>query len=77
MFENPEDARMTSEQYGRQIDANNSGFENTELGNDGNENAASSSHLASPLTEEEIVKRVGEQNYRNMNDDNTSASINS
>ena len=78
MFGKPDEARMTreeSEQYGRQIDAENARYEHVELENDNN--ARSSSHLISPLTEVEIVKRVGEQNYRNMNDDKTSASINS
>lgn len=78
MFKKPEDARMTreeSEQYGRQIDAKNARYEHVELENDNN--AISSSHLVTPLLEEEIIKRVGEQNYRNMNDDKTSASINS
>jgi hypothetical protein len=78
MFNKPEDARMTreeSEQYGRKIDAKNARYENVELESD--TNTITSSQLGSSLTEEEIVKRVGEQNYRNMNDDKTSASINS
>jgi len=77
MFKKPEDARMTleeSEEYGRNTDAKNARYEIVELENDNNNNATSSSP---PLTEKEIVKRVGEQNYKNMNDDKTSASINS
>lgn len=77
MFNKPEDARMTreeSEEYGRHTNAKNARYEHVELGNEENNNATSASP---PLTEEEIVKRVGEQNYKNMNDDQTSTSINS
>ena len=77
MFKKPEDARMTreeSEGYGRHTDAKNARYEHVELDNDKDNNATSAS---TPLTEEEIVRRVGEQNYKNMNDDKTSASINS
>ena len=54
----------------------NARCEHVELDDDKDKdnNATSAS---TPLTEEVFVRQVGEQNYKNKNDDKTSASINS
>lgn len=78
MFQKPEEIRMTKEQaekYGREIDAKNAQFENVVVPND--QVAMSEDEVPPPLSEEEIKRRVGEQNYENAKDNNIQGSINS
>lgn len=78
MFDKPENARLTkeeSEKYGRDINARSAQYENVEI--ESEKVALTGDQVPPPLTEEEIRQRVGEQNFKNMNDDKTSSSINS
>ena len=78
MFEKPEDARMTEEKaakYGREIDAKNALYENVVVEDSVNELAAE--EIPPPISEEEIKRRVGEQNYKNSKDAGVMNSINS
>ena len=78
MFEKPENVRMSREvmeEYGRAIDARNAALERTEVEPDTMELA--SDQVPPPLSEEEIKRRVGEQNYVNMKDAKIMNSINS
>ena len=78
MFEKPEDARMTEEKaskYGREIDAKNALYENVVVEDSVNE--LSADEIPPPITEEEIKRRVGEQNYKNIKDGGVMNSINS
>ena len=78
MFKKPEDVRMTqeeSERYGKLIDAKNAQYEHVELDEENGENKKE--QRVPQLTEEEIKKRVGEQNYKNATDSDISGSINS
>ena len=78
MFEKPEDARMTGEkaaEYGREIDAKNAKYENVVVEESVNE--LSADEIPPPITEEEIKRRVGEQNYKNIKDGGVMNSINS
>ncbi|MHA6258291.1 hypothetical protein ACXYMX_00130 [Sporosarcina sp. CAU 1771] len=77
MANDPASNRMTkeeSEKYGRQIDARNAEFEKVEVEE---ELEIQVNPEASQLSEEEIKKRVGEQNYKNVKADQSSGSINS
>lgn len=67
-------AREESERYGRQIDARNAQFEKVERME---EETPSMNGKLSPLSDEEIKKRVGEQNFKNMKDGKSMSSINS
>lgn len=76
MFEKPEDVRMTkeeSEAYGRKINAQSAKYENAEVPP---EPRAENGQMTK-LSEEEIKKRVGAQNYENIKDDQSIGSINS
>jgi hypothetical protein len=78
MFEKPEEARMTEEEasrYGRKIDAKNALYENVVVEN--SVNALSEEEIPPPISEEEIKRRVGEQNYKNIKDASVMNSINS
>ena len=78
MFEKPEDARMTEEKaakYGREIDAKNALYENVVVEDSINE--LSADEIPAPLSEDEIKRRVGEQNYKNIKDASVNNSINS
>jgi len=78
MFEKPEDARMTEEEaanYGREIDAKNAKYENVEIID--SENELSLDEIPPPISEEEIKRRVGQQNYKNSKDTGVMNSINS
>lgn len=78
MFEKPEDVRMTkeeSEAYGRMIGKQSAKFENVEVESEAIVNEES--HKRAKLSEEEIIKRVGAQNFENMKDDESMGSINS
>lgn len=78
MFNNPEDFRMTREEmeeYGRKIDARNAGYEHIEV-NEGEVGFAENQN-PQPITEEEVKKRVGEQNYANVQNGTTMSSIKS
>ena len=78
MFEKPEDARMTEEKaakYGREIDAKNALYENVVV--EESENELSADEIPPPISEEEIKRRVGEQNYKNVKDASVINSINS
>lgn len=77
MFKKPEDAKMTQEEaelYGKKTDAKNAQYEHIEF-----ETAEEPKQQKSapPLTEEEIKKRVGEQNFKNATDSDITGSINS
>ena len=77
MFNKPEDARMTreeAEKYGREIDAMNARLENVEIAE---EITFSTDEISLRISEAEVKRRVGEQNYENMKDDSTANSINS
>lgn len=77
MFNKPEDARMTreeAEKYGREIDAKNARLENVEIAE---EITISTDEITPRISESEVKRRVGEQNYENMKDDSTVNSINS
>lgn len=76
MFEKPEEVRMTkeeSEAYGRKINAQSAKYENAEIPP---ESKAENAQIEK-LSEEEIKKRVGAQNYENIKDDKSIGSINS
>jgi hypothetical protein len=78
MFEKPGEARMTEEEaarYGREIDAKNALYENVVVEN--SVNALSKEEIPPPISEEEIKRRVGEQNYKNIKDASVMNSINS
>ncbi len=78
MFEKPEDMRMTkaeAEKYGREIDAKNLEFEHAEWLEMNKHPEESVTHVE--LSEEEIKKRVGEQNFENVKDGSSMGSINS
>ncbi len=78
MFQKPEEARMRKEEaekYGRDIDAKNARYENVVVPS--NQEAMSADEVPPPLTEEEIKRRVGEQNYENAKDNTIQGSINS
>ncbi len=78
MFKKPEDVRMTkeeSEAYGRMIGEQSAKFENVEVESEAIVNEES--HKRAKLSEEEIIKRVGAQNFENMKDDESMGSINS
>ena len=78
MFDKPEDARMTREEmeaYGRKINARSVAFEHEEVLDDAP--ALEANQVPPPLTEEEVKKRVGEQNYANVQKGSNMPSINS
>lgn len=78
MFKKPEDERMTkeeSEAYGRMINEQSAKFEHVEVEAENPANVEK--HPIPKLSEEEIKKRVGAQNFENMKDDETMGSINS
>lgn len=78
MFKKPEDNRMTkeeSEAYGRMINEQSAKFENVEIPEE--EPANSDAQKSAKLSDEEIKKRVGAQNFENMKDDESMGSINS
>ncbi|MEK5037553.1 hypothetical protein [Sporosarcina sp. FSL K6-3457] len=78
MFEKPEGVRMTREEmeeYGRKIDANNVALEHIEVLEE--VPALAANEVPPPMTEEEVKKRVGEQNYANVQKGTTMSSINS
>ncbi|WP_203247021.1 hypothetical protein [Sporosarcina beigongshangi] len=78
MFEKPEDVRMTRkemEEYGRKIDARNVAHEHVEVLEE--EPIQAVNQAPPPMTEEEVKKRVGEQNYANVQKGETMSSINS
>jgi hypothetical protein len=78
MFEKPEEARMTEEEearYGREIDAKNALYENVVV--EDSVIALSKEEIPPPISEEEIKRRVGEQNYKNIKDASVMNSINS
>ncbi|KXH86886.1 hypothetical protein [Sporosarcina sp. HYO08] len=70
MFKKPENNRMTveeAERYGREINARSAQYENVEIPKE--EIAMSFDEIPPPLSEEEIKKRVGEQNVKNVESD--------
>lgn len=76
MFEKPEDVRLTkeeSEAYGRKVNAQSAKYENVEIPPE----ETAKNEGAIRLTEEEIKKRVGAQNYENTQNDQSIGSINS
>lgn len=78
MADLPKEQQSTVEQrenYGRQMDAKNTASENTEFLPE--ERALAEHEIPPPLTEEEIKAKVGEQNYKNANDDSAPTAINS
>lgn len=78
MFEKPENVRITkdeAEKYGREINARSAKYENVEV--EESEMDTPLNQIPEPLTEEEIKKRVGEQNYKNSEDGGPMNSINS
>ncbi len=78
MFRKPEDVRMTKEEsegYGQKINAPSAKYENVEFTSE--ETPAEEGRKTEKLSEEEIKKRVGEQNYKNIKDDKSIGSINS
>ena len=78
MFEKPEEARMTREEmeeYGRKINARSVAYEHEEVLDDAP--ALADDQVPPPLTEEEVKKRVGEQNYDNVKKCSIMPSINS
>lgn len=78
MFKKPEDVRMTkeaSEAYGRMINQQSAKFENVEVDSEDAVNREKQQPVK--LSEEEIKKRVGDQNYENMKGDESMGSINS
>lgn len=78
MFKKPEDVRMTkeeSEAYGRMIGEQSAKFEQIEVESETIIN--DKSHETMKLSEEEIIKRVGAQNFENIKDDESMGSINS
>ncbi|WP_153730858.1 hypothetical protein [Sporosarcina obsidiansis] len=78
MADLPENERSTveqREQYGREIDARNAALENVEVPPE--MKALADHEIPPPLTEEEVRAKVGDQNFRNANDDNAPTSINS
>lgn len=78
MFEKPENARITkdeAEKYGREINARSANFENVEV--EESEMVTPLDQIPEPLTEDEIKKRVGEQNYKNSEEGGAMSSINS
>lgn len=67
LFKKPEDSRMTveeAERYGRDINARSAQYENVEMLKE--EIARSFDDIPPPLSEEEVKKRVGEQNVKNV-----------
>ncbi|CAM3247614.1 hypothetical protein FITA111629_12435 [Filibacter tadaridae] len=78
MPEKPENARMTNEEaerYGREINARSAQYENVEVESD--EIAMSTDEIPPPLSEEEIKRRVGEDNYNNITKSGVMNSVNS
>lgn len=78
MFDKPEEVRMTREEmeaYGRKIDAKNVALEHVEVLEEGA--ALAANQVPPPMTEEEVKKRVGEQNYANVQKGTSMSSINS
>lgn len=78
MFKKPEENRMTkeeSEAYGRMINEQSAKFENVEFLEEEPENPIE--QKPTKLSDEEIKKRVGTQNFENMKDDKSIGSINS
>lgn len=78
MFKKPEESRMTkeeSEAYGRKINEQSAKFENVEVLEE--ESVEHEARKSPELTDAEIKKRVGDQNFKNMQDDDTMGSINS
>lgn len=78
MSNQPKDGRMTkeeSERYGRQIDARNAEFEKVQRIEE--EPILAVEAQSTPLSDEEIKRRVGEQNFKNMKDGKSMSSINS
>lgn len=78
MFEKPEDIRMTREEmeeYGRKIDAKNVEYEHVEVQEE--VPALAANEVPPPMSEEEVKKRVGEQNFANVQKGDTTSSINS
>ncbi|WP_342505768.1 hypothetical protein [Sporosarcina sp. FSL K6-2383] len=78
MFEKPEEVRMTREEmeeYGRKINARSAAYEHIEVEKD--EMVLATEQISPPMTEEEVKKRVGEQNYANVQKGGTMSSINS
>ncbi|WP_342512384.1 hypothetical protein MKY34_17440 [Sporosarcina sp. FSL K6-1522] len=78
MGEKPEDVRMTREEMeanGRKIDARNVALEHVERVEEAPMQATD--QIPPPLTEEEMKKRVGEQNFANVQKGTTMSSINS
>ena len=56
--------REETEKYGREIDAKNAKFENVEMGSE--EIVLQAEQIPPPISDEEVKRRVGEQNYENM-----------
>ena len=78
MFEKPEEVRMTREkmeEYGRKIDAKNVALEHVEILEE--EPTLAANQVPPPMTEEEVKRLVGEQNYANVQKGTTMSSINS
>ncbi len=78
MPDKPEEVRMTRkamEGYGRKIDAKNVAFEHVEVLEEAP--ALAADQVPPPMTEEEVKRRVGEQNYANVQKGTTMSSINS
>lgn len=78
MFDKPEEVRMTREEmeeYGRKIDARNMEYEQVEVLEE--TRALAVNQVPPPMAEEEVKKRVGEQNYANVQKGTTMSSINS
>lgn len=72
------DEKTTVEQrelYGREMDARNAALENVEVPPE--QRALAEHEIPPPLTEEEIKAKVGDQNFKNANDDNAPTAINS
>ncbi len=67
--------REESEKYGQEINARSAEFENVEVLSE--EQKLSSEEIPAPLSDEEIRKRVGDQNFKNIKDSKTMNSINS
>lgn len=77
-FKKPEDVRMTkeeSEAYGQKINALSAKYENVEFASE--ETPTQNDKNVPKLSEDEIKKRVGAQNYKNIKDDSSIGSINS
>lgn len=78
MFKKPEDVQMTREEmeeYGRKIDAKNVALEHVEVLEE--EPALAINQVPPPMTEEEVKKRVGDQNFANVQKGASMSSINS